>query len=90
MILTSRLYVIVFTSHQMPSTEVNPLQLGEPWGEFLLNMPEGALKDIGTTLTMAMTMEPLYIGRQLPGQFVCCDPKAGTRSAGIIQQGTDL
>ena len=40
-------HVVVGTSHEVTAAKVYPLELGEPLGEFCLDMLEGALEDVG-------------------------------------------
>ena len=50
--------------HQMSPTKVYPFELGKPWRELLLNVFEGAGKDIAARLAMAMNVKTLYALRQ--------------------------
>ena len=74
----------------MTTAKVDPLQLREPEGKLLLNVLQGALEDIGTTLAMAMAMETLDVLGQLLGQLVGHHTKTGAGSTGIVQQRTHL
>ena len=50
-------HIIVLPSHQMPAPQIEPFQLRETTGEFLLQMLKRMFKLIGNALTMTMTMK---------------------------------
>ena len=82
--------IVVFTRHQVTTTEIEPLQLREPAGKLLFNMYECAFQHIGTTFAMTMAMEPFYVGRQLVRQLVGSNAKTGTWGAGVIEHRAHL
>ena len=82
--------IIVGAGHKMATTEVNPLNLREPLGEFLLDMHQGALKDIRSALTMAMTVEATDIGRKSGRKCVGHNTKPGAWRTRIIEGSTHL
>ena len=59
--------IIVFTRHKMSSTEVYPLQLTEPWAEFLLNMLQCALESITSVLAVTVNVEAINVIWQRSG-----------------------
>ena len=78
--------VIVGSRHQMTAPEVYPLNLRKPAREFFLDVLEGALKDIGTALAMAVAMKAPYVGGERAGQLVGTDTEARTGGTWIIEQ----
>ena len=83
-------YVVVLTRHQMSAAEIDPFELGEPFGELLLDMGQRPLKHICPTLAMTMTMKTADILRQRLRQFVGRYPKTGAWSTRIIEQRAHL
>ena len=62
--------IVVLPCHEVTSAEVDPLQLREPSCELLLYVCQCALKDITSTLAMAVYMEAVYVIGQSVGQSV--------------------
>ena len=78
--------VVVLARHQMSTAEVNPLYLWEPLAELLLNMLQGALKDVGAALTVTMAMEATDVAGQLLWQLVGSNAKAGAWGTRVVEQ----
>ena len=74
----------------MTATEINPLYLREPSRKFVFDVLQGSLKNVGTALAMAMTVEAANVTGQLLGQLVGTDTKACAWSARIIKQRAHL
>ena len=85
-----RIDVVVGTGHEVAAAEIDPLDLGKPFGKMVFYMYERAREDIGTALAMAMAMEALDVGGQLIGQLLGTDAEAGARRAGIVEERLDL
>ena len=77
--------VVVLTRHKVPATEVHPFHLRQPPSELSLDMLQGALKDVGTALAVAVAVQTGDVGRQLVGQLVGRDTEAGAGSAGVVE-----
>ena len=77
--------IVVLAGHQVTTTQVEPLDLGEPATEFFLDVLQGAFQFIRAGFAMTVTMEAVDTGRQLQGQQVGRHPETGTGSTGIVK-----
>ena len=83
-------HIIVLACHQMAAAEVDPFQLREPSGKFLLDTNERPLEHIRPTLAVAMAMEAFDIVGQLLRQLVGRHAESCAWRTGVIQQGLHL
>ena len=87
--LDEELNVVVLAGHEMTSAEVDPLEPGEPWGEFFYNMFECACECFCAALAVAVDVEAFDIGGEGFGSGEVCseDSEAGTWRAGVVEFG---
>ena len=85
-----QIYVVVLAGNKMPSTEVYPLYLGEPWRKLLFDMRQGTAEHICSTLAVAVAMKSADVGRQPLGQLIDSNSKACAWSTGVVKQCAHL
>ena len=88
--INQKMGIIVAAGHEVASTQIEPLELGEPTTELALDMRKRTLQNIGTALAMAMAVESLDMSRQLLRKLVGRHSEAGSRSTGIVEQCAHL
>ena len=78
------LYVIAFTSHQMASAHVHPLQLRQQMTELLLECGKHTFKGERIRLAERMEMQAFYPLRQAARKFGGADPESRAGKSGIV------
>jgi len=77
--------IIILTSHQVSTTQIQPFNLWKPMGKFSFKMFQCTFQLIRRRFTVTMTMKAFNSLRQCIGQQIGCYPKTCTGCTWVIK-----